>query len=177
MSRDFQLVLVDSYLADEAIFRTLRQAFEISVAIDDFDRISYEVDLVLCPNASFKKVGYPSGGVARKIVGGPSLVIIRRSIHELRHVFKVREEICKVLITVGGHDTHNLIPPIIRLLVDDFDGLINKWVQRSEQFRSTVDNSLNCKYDEGGKISARGKINDIISEIKKLLTGIDKILL
>ena len=39
----------------------------------------------------------------------------------------------------------------VRLLVDDFDGLINTWFQRSEQFRSTVDNSLNCKYDEGEK--------------------------
>ena len=39
----------------------------------------------------------------------------------------------------------------VRLLVDDFDGLINSWFQRSEQFRGTVDNSLNCKYDEGEK--------------------------
>ena len=39
----------------------------------------------------------------------------------------------------------------VRLLVDDFDGLINTWFQRSEQFRSKIDNSLNCKYDEGEK--------------------------
>ena len=37
------------------------------------------------------------------------------------------------------------------MLVDDFDGLINTWFQRSEQFRSTVDTSLNCQYDEGEK--------------------------
>ena len=121
MSSDFQLVLVDSYLADETVFRTLRQAFEISVAIDDFDRIAYEVDLVLCPNASFEKVRYPSGKSAQKILGGPSLVIIRKPIHEFRNVFTVREEIRRVLITVGGHDVHNLIPPMVESFVDEFD--------------------------------------------------------
>ena len=39
----------------------------------------------------------------------------------------------------------------VRLLVDDFDSLINTWFQRSEQFRSVVDNSVNCQYDIGEK--------------------------
>ena len=39
----------------------------------------------------------------------------------------------------------------VRLLVEDFDGLINTWSARSEKFRSTVDSSLNCQYDEGEK--------------------------
>ena len=39
----------------------------------------------------------------------------------------------------------------VRLLVDDFDGLINTWIHRSVKFRSTVDTSLNCQYDEGEK--------------------------
>ena len=39
----------------------------------------------------------------------------------------------------------------VRLLVKDFDGLINTWSARSEKFRSTVDSSINCQYDEGEK--------------------------
>jgi arylformamidase len=39
----------------------------------------------------------------------------------------------------------------VRLLVKDFDGLINAWSTRSEKFRGTVDSSLNCQYDEGEK--------------------------
>jgi len=39
----------------------------------------------------------------------------------------------------------------VRLLVEDFDGLINTWSARSEKFRSTADASLNCQYDEGEK--------------------------
>ena len=30
----------------------------------------------------------------------------------------------------------------VRLLVEDFDGLIEKWSNRSEKFRETVDSSL-----------------------------------
>ena len=39
----------------------------------------------------------------------------------------------------------------VRLLVDDFDGLIEKWSNLSEKFRATVDSSLNCQYGNGEK--------------------------
>ena len=39
----------------------------------------------------------------------------------------------------------------VRLLADDFEGLINAWTARSEKFRSTANSSLNCQYDEGEK--------------------------
>ena len=39
----------------------------------------------------------------------------------------------------------------VRLLVDDFDGLISRWSDRSEKFRQNVDSSLNCQYGDGEK--------------------------
>ena len=39
----------------------------------------------------------------------------------------------------------------VRLLVDDFDGLIEKWSYRSEKFRGNVDSTLNCQYGSGEK--------------------------
>ena len=39
----------------------------------------------------------------------------------------------------------------VRLLVDDFDGLIEKWSNWSEDFRSNADSSLNCQYGKGEK--------------------------
>ena len=39
----------------------------------------------------------------------------------------------------------------VRLLVDDFDGLINKWTKRSATFRATVDSSIDCQYGSGEK--------------------------
>ena len=39
----------------------------------------------------------------------------------------------------------------VRLLVEDFDGLIEKWSNRSEKFRETVDSSLACQYGTGEK--------------------------
>ena len=39
----------------------------------------------------------------------------------------------------------------VRLLVDDFDGLIEKWSNWSEKFRASVDSSLNCQYGNGEK--------------------------
>ena len=39
----------------------------------------------------------------------------------------------------------------VRLLVEDFDGLIEKWSNRSEKFRETVDSSLDCQYGSGEK--------------------------
>ena len=39
----------------------------------------------------------------------------------------------------------------VRLLVDDFDGLIEKWSNWSEDFRANVDSSLDCQYGNGEK--------------------------
>jgi arylformamidase len=39
----------------------------------------------------------------------------------------------------------------VRLLVDDFDGLIEKWSNRSADFRADVDSSLDCQYGNGVK--------------------------
>ena len=39
----------------------------------------------------------------------------------------------------------------VRLLVDDFDALIEKWSKWSEDFRANVDSSLNCQYSSGEK--------------------------
>ena len=39
----------------------------------------------------------------------------------------------------------------VRLLVDDFDALIEKWSKWSEDFRANVDYSLNCQYSSGEK--------------------------
>ena len=39
----------------------------------------------------------------------------------------------------------------VRLLVDDFDYLIEKWSKWSEDFRANVDSSLDCQYGNGEK--------------------------
>jgi hypothetical protein len=39
----------------------------------------------------------------------------------------------------------------VRLLVDDFDALIKKWSNWSEDFRANVDSSLDCQYGNGEK--------------------------
>ena len=39
----------------------------------------------------------------------------------------------------------------VRLLVDDFDALIEKWSKWSEDFRANADSSLNCQYSSGEK--------------------------
>ena len=39
----------------------------------------------------------------------------------------------------------------VRLLVDDFDALIEKWSTWSEDFRANVDSSLDCQYGNGEK--------------------------
>ena len=39
----------------------------------------------------------------------------------------------------------------VRLLVEDFDGLIEKWSNRSEKFREKADSSCDCQYGTGEK--------------------------
>ena len=57
----------------------------------------------------------------------------------------------------------------VRLLVEDFDGLIEKWSNRSEKFRETVDSSLDCQYGSGEKDRDYTKIAEMAQQSGDIL--------
>ncbi len=102
-------VLVDSYLATPAYFVFLKQYFKKVFVFDDYNRIKYGADLIINPNVFFDEVDYQN----QKAVGGKDFTILRKSFRNCVNMV-LKENINKVLITLGGSDFRELLPKLVR---------------------------------------------------------------
>ena len=109
------VVLIDSYLADEKIYSSLKSRFRKVIALDDYNRIIYDVSLIINPNLCYKNIDYSNQKT--KIKGGKSYVILRNVFREISNK-KINKESSKILVTLGGSDYRNLLKIIVNLSQD-----------------------------------------------------------
>ena len=81
------------------------------VAFDDYNRIKYSVDMIVNSNIYGDLMHY--GNQRSKVIGGRNYVIIREAILEHKDVFKLKSDVYRILITIGGSDYRKLLPRII----------------------------------------------------------------
>lgn len=108
------VVLVDSYRPSTNFFCLLKSLFKFVAVLDDYNRISYPVDLVICPGIYGRDMDY-SNQVA-VVMGGAEYVIIRPEILAAKQI-RISKNIGTVLVTFGGsqHD-ETLFQSVIKLL-------------------------------------------------------------
>lgn len=99
MVTDNTLVLVDSYQVEHPFFLRLRKYFSFIAVLDDFNRISYPVDLIVCPGIYGHLMNYQNQRA--RTFGGAEYVIIRQDIIAARRKI-VRKNFKNILITFGG---------------------------------------------------------------------------
>jgi len=100
------LLLVDSYRPNADYFGFLKSMFPFVVVLDDYNRISYPVDLVVCPGIYGKEMDYSNQSA--DTVGGGEYVILRPEILVARK-FEIRETIETVLVTFGGSQQDEIL--------------------------------------------------------------------
>lgn len=114
LDQGYTKVLIDSYLANSDDYRWLRNTFQKSFSIDDYNRITYATDLVINPNVFGLNLDYLNQNMAT-IYGGKDYVILRE-VFRNGSFPKLKEKIRKVVITVGGSDYRNLIPRLVPIV-------------------------------------------------------------
>lgn len=119
LSKEFDIVLIDSYLANENIYSDLKQNFKKVVVIDDYNRIDYDADLIINPNVFFEQIDYTNQKA--KCIGGKEFVLLRPIFisskeHENRQT--TDKNIDNLLITIGGTDFRNLLPKLIKVCLN-----------------------------------------------------------
>jgi spore coat polysaccharide biosynthesis predicted glycosyltransferase SpsG len=108
--KDFDYILVDSYLADVTYFDYLKKNFKKVFVIDDYNRIKYDVDLIINPNVFFEDIDYQN----QKAIGGKNFVILRK-VFRNHNYSQVSNHIQRLLITIGGSDFRNLLPTLLEI--------------------------------------------------------------
>jgi len=107
------IAIIDSYLADENTYTQLAKRFYKVVAIDDYNRMSYPVDVLINPNVFFEEINYSNQTAI--CLGGKDYVILRQEFTQVKPQVIENGKLKNILITVGGSDFRNLLPKLISI--------------------------------------------------------------
>ena len=123
---DFDIVIVDSYLADAEFYKCLSEIVSLGVYIDDNNRISYPKGLVVNGSIFADRLDYPSLNGVDYLLGS-EFISLRREFW-IVPVKKLVRNVESVMVTFGGDDLRNLTPHILRMLVEEYPKLYKKVV-------------------------------------------------
>ncbi len=111
--------IVDSYLAESAVYETLGAWARKLICIDDALRINYPVGaVILNPGIGAESLAYDRERHA--VIAGAQYVLLREPFRDApdRHI--VEDKVKRVLITTGGEDRHGIVPDLIRIVRKKF---------------------------------------------------------
>ena len=112
---DINIVVTDSYAIDSAYLEYIGPSVDLLVSIDDLNHIVFSSDLVINGNIYAPDLDYSSSKIDTDFLLGTEYVLMREEF-EGSGVRNIREEVKKVLISVGGSDPLNLTPKILLAL-------------------------------------------------------------
>lgn len=151
------LILIDSYQVDETFFLQLRKDFNFIAVLDDYNRISYPVDLVICPGIYGKQMDYKRQSAVT--VGGPEYVILRKDILSSRKEY-INHELHSILVCFGGSQPNEKL----------YQRIIN--IFSETQYSLTVVTGNDLIADKlYGKAIVYGKLNS--TEMAKIMVSTD----
>src|SRR6185503_11377218 len=98
--KDADIMVIDSYLADQALFRELARQVKLAAYIDDTKRLNYPKGVVINGNAYGTRVNYPRSTGMHYLLG-PEYSLLRKDFWN-RSSKKIEPEVTNVLVTFGG---------------------------------------------------------------------------
>lgn len=120
------IIVVDSYLADEGLYRRIVDYASITVYIDDNNRIDYPKGILVNGSILAEKLDYSSSGEIDYLLGS-QFIPLRRQFWDIPEK-KINSSLQTVMITFGGDDLRNLTPEVLRILNKNYPSLNKKVV-------------------------------------------------
>ncbi len=109
-------IIIDSYLLNSKILRSISNKFKNIIIIDDYNRMNYgNVKLIINPNIYFSRINYSNQFV--NVFGGSEYVILRKLFTELSQYKPKNNKILKILLTLGGSDYRNITATLIEIIL------------------------------------------------------------
>lgn len=118
------IVIIDSYLSNEALYKEIAGYGLVSVYIDDNNRIDYPKGIVVNGSIHAEKINYSSSNEIDYLLGS-QFIPLRQQFWNISEK-KVRTSLENVMVTFGGDDLRNLTPKILKILKDNYPSLNKK---------------------------------------------------
>ncbi len=114
--REWTTVVVDSGRKSLEYLQGLRNAGLSVCAVEDLAPFPFPCQLVVNGDAHAERLDYRSSLGDTRFLLGPKYAVLRQEFWEVPDRRVVRSQIGKVLITLGGADPHDWMPPLLRMM-------------------------------------------------------------
>ena len=104
---EYDIILIDSYLAGARNYSYVRSIYSRVIVLDDYNRLSYDADLLINPNLYGDSVDYKRQKL--RIAAGAKYLILREEIIQERNSYRLRKNANRILVTFGGDNQSRLI--------------------------------------------------------------------
>lgn len=152
--QNVDITIVDSYLADIEIYKTISECVKIPVYLDDNKRLDYPKGIVVNGAIYAEELNYPvKKGVTYLL--GSEYMPLRKEFWNVPEK-EIKENIESVMITFGGDDVRNMTPGVLRLLKNNFPELIKnvvigKGFKNIREIEKLKDDKTNLIYYPGAE--------------------------
>lgn len=131
-----KVAIIDSYIAQLSTYEAIANRVPLVVFLDDYKRLNYPRGIVLNASADASCLSYPEH-IGFQYMLGVSYALLRKEFWSVTEK-QVNQVIENVMVTVGGEDSQNITPCLLRCLVDHFPHL-NKKVVIGKGFNNVED--------------------------------------
>lgn len=145
--------IIDSYLADINIYKFISHNCKKALFIDDNFRLQYPRGIVVNPALYVERSIYPKNENIEYLLGSQYIILRDSFIYSARKAIK--KEVKEILVTLGGSDTRNLTPKILKLLKVKFPNVIKNVIvgngfDNAEEIRGIGNKNINYYYNING---------------------------
>lgn len=142
----FDIVIIDSYLANSDFFERISKKASLTVFFDDNKRLDYPKGIVVNGLINASNLNYPKKDSIKYLLGS-DFTPLRSDFWDVAKL-KINDEIDNILVTMGGNDLRNLTPKLLELLNNYFPN-VNKKVIIADSFENVLEiESLKDDYVE-----------------------------
>ncbi|SDC92567.1 UDP-2,4-diacetamido-2,4,6-trideoxy-beta-L-altropyranose hydrolase [Halanaerobium congolense] len=148
-------LITDSYDIDQNYLIEVRKFVDRLITIHDFAPFAFPSDVVINGNVYAEDLDYQSYYGDTEFRLGTDYLLLREEFKNLPEI-EVRDKVHNILITVGGYDTRNLTPKIIKALNSiDFDEIDDQYIDNENLH---IDIVIGPSFDN---------IDQIVTEVEK----------
>ena len=147
--RKVNKLVTDSYEINQNYLIEMRKAVDKLITIHDYAPFAFPSHVVINGNAYAKDLDYESYYGYTKFLLGTDYLLLREEFRNLPEI-EVRERVKNILVTVGGYDTRNLTPKVIKALnTINFDEIEDKYIDKENLH---IDVVIGPSFDNVGEI-------------------------
>jgi len=156
------IVIIDSYLANEETYKHISTLSHKSIAFDDYYRINYETDFILNPNVFADETMY---NYKNKLVIGNKYVILRKEFRKLNFdKTLVHKTVKNVTITIGGSDEKRTLVRFLSFINHNFPTINFHFLCANQDYKNEL---INLNKHKNNSFSGFLNANELISLFEK----------